>query len=48
MEDKAQYWIEISDYDLETAKAMLQSKRYLCKEILKNTKELQQWIKVKL
>jgi HEPN domain-containing protein len=128
MDDKAQYWIDISDYDLETAKAMLQSKRYLyigfmchqaiekifkafftklksetapfshslsylakkgdfyesfsedqkdfidqleplniearypshkerlmksltdekCKEILKNTKELQQWIKVKL
>lgn len=29
MDDKAQYWIEISDYDLETAEAMLQSKRYL-------------------
>ena len=128
MDDKTQYWIEISDYDLATAEAMLQSKRYLyvgfmchqaiekifkafftklksetapfshslsylakkgdfyesfsedqkdfidqleplniearypshkerlmksltdekCKEILKNTKELQQWIKVKL
>jgi len=128
MDDKTQYWIEISDYDLVTAEAMLQSKRYLyvgfmchqaiekifkafftklksetapfshslsylakkgdfyesfsedqkdfidqleplniearypshkerlmksltdekCKEILKNTKELQQWIKVKL
>ena len=128
MDDNAQYWIEISDYDLDTAEAMLQSKRYLyvgfmchqaiekifkalftklksetapfshslsylakkgdfyesfsedqkdfidqleplniearypshkerlmksltdekCKEILKNTKELQQWIKVKL
>lgn len=29
MEDKVQYWIEISDYDLETADAMLRSKRYL-------------------
>jgi HEPN domain-containing protein len=29
MEDKVQYWIEISDYDLETAEAMLRSKRYL-------------------
>ena len=29
MDDKAQYWIEISDYDLETAEAMLHSKRYL-------------------
>ena len=29
MDDKTQYWIEISDYDLETAEAMFQSKRYL-------------------
>jgi HEPN domain-containing protein len=29
MDDKVQYWIEISDYDLETADAMLRSKRYL-------------------
>ncbi|MCX6222812.1 MAG: HEPN domain-containing protein [Bacteroidia bacterium] len=29
MDDKVQYWLEISDYDLETAEAMLQSKRYL-------------------
>jgi len=29
MDDKVKYWIEISDYDLETAEAMLQSKRYL-------------------
>jgi len=29
MDDKVQYWIEISDYDLETAEAMLRSKRYL-------------------
>ena len=29
MEEKVQYWIEISDYDLETAEAMLRSKRYL-------------------
>jgi len=27
--DKIQYWIELSDYDLETANAMLKSKRYL-------------------
>lgn len=29
--DKAQYeyWMELADYDLETAKAMLDSKRYL-------------------
>jgi HEPN domain-containing protein len=29
MNEKTQYWIEISDYDLETAEAMLRSKRYL-------------------
>lgn len=29
MDDKVQYWIEMSDYDLETAEAMLRSKRYL-------------------
>lgn len=29
MDDKVKYWIELSDYDLETALAMLNSKRYL-------------------
>lgn len=29
MEERVQYWIELSDYDLETAGAMLRSKRYL-------------------
>jgi HEPN domain-containing protein len=29
MERKIKYWIELSDYDLETAEAMLISKRYL-------------------
>ncbi len=29
MNDKIRYWIDLSDYDLETAEAMLQSKRYL-------------------
>ncbi|TAK60223.1 MAG: HEPN domain-containing protein [Bacteroidetes bacterium] len=29
MIDKVKYWVELSDYDLETAKAMLSSKRYL-------------------
>ena len=28
-QEKIQYWIDISDYDLETARAMLASKRYL-------------------
>ena len=29
MEKKVLYWLELSDYDLETADAMLESKRYL-------------------
>jgi HEPN domain-containing protein len=29
MESKIKYWIDLSDYDLETAEAMLQTKRYL-------------------
>jgi len=27
--DKIKYWIELSEYDLETAKAMLKTKRFL-------------------
>lgn len=29
MDSKIKYWIELSDYDIETAVAMFQSKRYL-------------------
>ena len=29
MNAKATYWIEMSDYDFDTAKAMLETKRYL-------------------
>lgn len=29
MEDITEYWVELSDYDLETAEAMLESKRFL-------------------
>jgi HEPN domain-containing protein len=29
MDEKVNYWLELSDYDLETAEAMLESKRYL-------------------
>lgn len=29
MENKVKYWIELSEYDFDTAKAMLRSKRYL-------------------
>jgi len=29
MNDKAQYWLDLSDYDIETARVMLQTGRYL-------------------
>ena len=29
MDKKIKYWVELSDYDLETAEAMLKTKRYL-------------------
>lgn len=29
MSDKTTYWIDLSDYDMETANAMLRTKRYL-------------------
>lgn len=29
MDEKVKYWIELSDYDLETAEAMLKSRRFL-------------------
>ena len=29
MESKTKYWIDLSDYDLETAEAMLHTKRFL-------------------
>ena len=29
MNERVRYWIDIADYDFETAKAMLKSKRYL-------------------
>lgn len=29
MDEKVKYWIELSEYDLETAEAMRKSKRYL-------------------
>ncbi|MDR1321409.1 MAG: HEPN domain-containing protein [Gracilibacteraceae bacterium] len=29
MNERVEYWLELADYDFETAKAMLQTKRYL-------------------
>lgn len=40
--DKTEYWLELADYDLETAKAMLKSKRflyvgYMCNQVIEKT-----------
>jgi HEPN domain-containing protein len=42
LNEKSTYWIEIADYDLETARAMLTSKRYLyvgfmCHQVIEKT-----------
>ncbi|MDR1062026.1 MAG: HEPN domain-containing protein [Clostridiales bacterium] len=29
MKERVEYWLELADYDIETAKAMLQTKRFL-------------------
>lgn len=29
MEDRVRYWMDMSEYDIETAEAMLETKRYL-------------------
>lgn len=29
MESKISYWVELSDYDIETAEAMFRTRRYL-------------------
>lgn len=47
--NKVEYWIDLSDYDIETAKVMLKSLTVeKCQDIIKNTEELQKWIKMKL
>ncbi len=49
MKNKINYWIDLSDYDLETAEAMLRSKRYLYVGFMcHQTVEIQKWIKAKL
>lgn len=42
MNDKATYWLEMADYDFDTAKAMLDTKRYLyvafmCHQVIEKT-----------
>ncbi|WP_059105588.1 HEPN domain-containing protein [Shouchella shacheensis] len=32
--DKVSYWIDIADYDLKTAKAMLDTKRFMCHQVI--------------
>ena len=40
MNDKVTYWIEMSDYDFDTAKAMLETKRYLYVALLETKRYL--------
>lgn len=37
---KLDYWIEVAEYDLETAKAMLETKRYLYRGIIMDKKQV--------
>jgi HEPN domain-containing protein len=42
LEDKIKYWVDLADYDLETAQAMLMTKRYLyvafmCHQVVEKT-----------
>ena len=49
MNDKVKYWLELSDFDYETAVAMLKSLNdSKCQDILSETKKIQEWIKMKL
>ena len=43
MNDKVTYWIEMSDYDFDTAKAMLETKRYLY--VALDLRKIAVWIK---
>ena len=45
MNDKVTYWIEMSDYDFDTAKAMLETKRVIFMWL---SDKLRIWIKSKL
>ena len=51
MNDKERYWVEMSDYDFDTAKAMLETKRYLyvgfmCHQVIEKILKAY-WAKVK-
>ena len=42
MNDKIQYWLDLAQYDLDTAQAMLETKRYLyvgfmCHQVIEKT-----------
>ena len=50
MNGSVKYWLDIADYDLDVAKAMLQTGKYLyiCKKMIVETEELLCWIKEQL
>jgi HEPN domain-containing protein len=50
MDEKVKYWVELAEYDLETAKAMLKSKRYLyvgfnCHQTIENVRYLKKQVR---
>jgi len=57
-DNRIKYWVELSEYDIETAQAMLRPthKEQLlkslteerCSDIIKNAQELKEWISGKL
>ena len=49
MSSQVNYWKELSEYDLETAEAMLKTLTdEKCIDILNKTRDLQIWIKQRL
>ena len=44
--DRVRYWLELSDYDLLTAKAMLCTRR--CRSMLRETAGILTWLKSRL
>ena len=50
--NKAEYWIELAQYDLDTAKTMLKGRRYLyvgfmCHQVIEKSLKAATWSKVK-
>ena len=44
MNEKIQYWIGIAEYDMETAKVMLEGKRFLYSKVMSGQLEIENMI----